>query len=151
MRILLVGEEGCGKSSLLHTLFFGSNCGGIVCLSVIENGKNIGKNAIDIESGKSIVFCRIKEKADFRGITTKKYIINPQALRFCIQTIEDSLHKPLILIDEFGHLELGGNGLYEVTKKVIESKKNIIIVLRQSLLSRFLEIFPNSFKILQLR
>jgi nucleoside-triphosphatase THEP1 len=146
-----VGKEGCGKSSLLHNLFFGSNCGGIVCLPVIEKGKNIGKNALDIESSKSIVFCRIKEKADFRGISTKKYIINPKALDFCIQTIENSLHKPLILIDEFGILELQGTGLYTVTKKVIESNKNSIIVLRQSLLSRFLKIFPNSFKILQLQ
>ena len=139
MKFLLVGKKGCGKSTLLYSLFKEYDCGGIVCLPIVEEDKQVGKDAINMATHESTIFCRIKEKADFNGILIGKYIIRREAMDFCIKAFGESLNKKIIIIDEFGYLEMEEKGLYEIIKKILETDKNVIIALRQELEEAFLK------------
>jgi nucleoside-triphosphatase THEP1 len=150
MKILLLGEKESKKSQILWTLFKKSNCGGIICIPVFQGTTKIGKDAIDMTDNRRHVFCRIKEIAEFDGIPTEKYIISEAGIQFCIDALKKSVEKDLIIVDEFGPLELQGGGIYQIAKEIIESEKNVIIVLRKNLEKRFLERFPYLFEKLYL-
>lgn len=146
MKVLLIGEKGAGKSSLLYSLFK-DGAGGIICLPVFKDGGEIGKDAINLLNGERKRFCRIKERADFDGIEIGKYVVDYDGIEFCIAALEEALEKSnFIILDEFGLLEMKGGGLYEITKKIIEGDKDALIVLRKELEKEFLEKFPYQFK-----
>ncbi len=146
MRILFLGKKGSGKSSLLATLFKNGDCGGIICPSVFEEGTLLGKDAINLITGERCVFCRIKERATFEGTETRNYIVSREGIEFCIQALEQAREKWLIIIDEVGPLELAGEGLYEITKEILESERNVVVVVREELEEEFLRAFPYEFK-----
>ena len=142
MKILLSGNRGSGKSLLLYALFHGSNCGGVICVPSFQNGDYIGKDAIGMSSGKKQMFCRLKEKADCVGIESGNYIISEDGMKFFRDELEASLEKKFIIIDEFGPLELRKKGVYPVVKQIIESDKNVVVVVRKTIESCFIALFP---------
>jgi len=147
MKILFIGKKASGKSTLLYSLFKNYRCGGIVCLPVFKNGKEIGKDAVNLMNNERRRFCRIKEEADFKGIKVGRYLIDPKGIKFCIDALNEAMEKSdLIIFDEFGKLEMEGRGLYEVAEKIIEGDKNAIIVLREELEKEFMKKFPHEFK-----
>ena len=146
MKLLLIGKKGCGKSSLLYTLFDGCNIGGVICISVFEKGERIGKDAVNMVDGKRCLFCRITNMANFKGVKTQEYVISKDGIRFCINALEKAMEKDSIIIDEFGPLEMKEKGVYETAKKIIESEKNVVIVLRKNLEEKFLRKFPYKFE-----
>lgn len=146
MKILFIGKKGCGKSSLLYTIFQNCECGGIICIPVFEEGKRIGKDAVNMMNKSKAIFCRIKSKANFEGIETHNYIISREGIKFCIDALEEAMEKNLIIIDEFGPLEMKGQGIYKAAKKIMDSDKDVIIVLRKELEKEFLKKFPYNFE-----
>ena len=148
MKVLLVGKKGSGKSTLIYSLFKNYDCGGIVCLPVIEKGHLVGKDAIDMDTHRSNVFCRVNRKADFDGFSVGKYIIKPEGITFCIEAIKNSFNKDILLIDEVGPLEIQGKGFHGITHKVLKEDKNCVIILRKQLMDTFFAKFPYRFTIL---
>jgi len=146
MKILFIGEKGSGKSSLLYSIFKKCDCGGIVCIPVFEGEKLIGKDAVNMANKRRKLFCRIKSKADFEGIEMENYVISEEGIKFCIEALEEAMKKELVIIDEFGILEVREKGIFQAAKKIIEDKENVIIVLRKGLEEKFLEKFPYKFE-----
>jgi len=146
MRILFLGKKGSGKSSLLSALFPPGHCGGIITPAVFEGGMYVGKDAVNLITGERYPFCRIREKASFDGVETKKYVVSREGIAFCIRALEQARREPLIIIDEVGLLELAGEGLYEITKEILESERNVVVVVREELEEEFLRAFPYEFK-----
>lgn len=147
MKILLIGNRNIGKSTLLYSLFKNCKYGGIVCIPVFKNGMKIGTDAIDLLNNKKETFSRIKSMANFDGIETERYVISIKGLKFCIKALERAYEKSnFIIIDEFGRLEMKEEGIYSIAKKIIESNKSTIIVLRKEIEKEFLKKFDKNFK-----
>jgi len=152
MKILFKGERNSGKSSRIYEILKNKNCGGIVCLPVFENGIKIGSDAVDMMSGRRVIFTRRKEIADFEGIDTENYRISNDGINFCIIAIEKSIGScKWTIIDEFGRLEKEKKGLYDVIRKGIEEDKNMIIILRGSMERIFLKMFPYKFESIDIK
>jgi len=139
MKILLIGERNSGKSTFLYNLFKISDCGGIICLPVFKNGKKIGTDAINLLNKEKEIFCRLKKFANFDGIEMGRYIISYRGIEFCKKALKEAKERDLIIIDEFGFLEINGEGIYEEAKEIIESNKNVIVVLRKGIEKEFIK------------
>ena len=75
MRILVLGESRCGKSSLLYNFFIECSCGGIVCLPVFTyDNCYIGKDVLDLATHKRHLFCHLKKfEKEFISMTPGVY------------------------------------------------------------------------------
>ena len=69
-----------------------------------------------------------------------------------IEVLEQTAHitgkKLLIVIDEFGYLEIEKKGYYNSVKKVLNGDKDVIIVVREDLLKNFIEEFKGEYFVL---
>lgn len=151
MRILLLGKKRSGKSSLLSALFPPGHCGGIITPAVFENGVYVGKDAVNLLTGERRPFCRIKERAPFEGVATRKYIVSREGIAFCMRALEQARCEPLIIIDEVGPLELSGEGIHEEVHTVLKDETHhVLLVVREELEEEFLRAFPYVFRKLYL-
>lgn len=155
MRILVLGEHRCGKSSLLYNFFIKYSCGGIVCLPVFTyDNCYIGKDVFDFATHKRHLFCRLKKFASFSGIETKRYINSFDGISFANSAIEQAFLNQLnpIIIDEIGSLEMKGEGLFQMLKKILEDEKLFtILVLRKKLENEFTSMFPGVYSKLYIK
>ncbi|MCD6474043.1 MAG: hypothetical protein J7K47_03955 [Thermoplasmata archaeon] len=151
MKILVTGKKDSGKSTFLYNVCKKCKCSGAICLPVFENGIKIGSDVINLLNGKREVFARVKEKALFSGITTDRYVINQEGMNHAIKAIEEGIRSDTILIiDEVGSLEMRGKGYYKILEKAIQHN-NVVMVVRKSILKKFLKKFPGNYFILELR
>ena len=74
-----------------------------------------------------------------RAPRTAKYFFNPECISFGIQAIDRGTSSDILLVDELGPIELGGEGFSKVVEQIASGKiKNCIVVIRKELLSAFL-------------
>ena len=152
MKLIITGKRNSGKSTLVYNLCKKCKCYGVICLPVFENGIKIGTDAIDLMTGKKKIFSRIKEKANYKGIEMHRYVISKDGLNHAINAIENALTKEgIIVIDEFGYLEKEKKGYYNSVKKILNSDKDAIIVVREDVLKNFIEELKGGYFILNMK
>ena len=150
MKILLTGEKNSGKSTFAYNMCK-NRCSGVICLPVFENGIKIGSDAINLIDGKRKIFSRIKEKANYEGIEMHNYIISHEGMKHAIKAIEMGLKsKKMIVLDEIGNIEMKHFGYYFILKKILDSNKNAIIIVRKSIIKKFMEEFPGNYIIIEI-
>jgi len=138
MLIVVSGTVGIGKTTVCKKVSdlarsLGYNIGGIITYKAPDNGIIIE----DVRTGKRKVLASINDI--YTGPRTKRYFFNPKGIDFGIRAIESGTSADVLLVDEIGHLELGGEGFTNVTKLVRAGEAaNCILVIRQELLSTFL-------------
>jgi nucleoside-triphosphatase len=142
MNIILTSDPGIGKTTVcekLIGLFKENNVvfGGILCKDdMIE----------DLGTGEKKKFLFKEEQPESERIGP--YFIKKDVLKFGEQAILNS--EGVTFIDEFGPLELTKKkGFYEVTKKVLPKKNNIILI-RKIILKGFMREFPDEYKIFEI-
>ncbi|MBC8511380.1 MAG: hypothetical protein H8D32_00170, partial [Dehalococcoidia bacterium] len=91
----------------------------------------------DIRTGETRVLA--STGGIYQGPRTAKYFFNPEGIDFGIQAIDSGIASDVLLVDELGPIELGGEGFSEVVEQIASGKiKNCIVVIRKGLLSAFL-------------
>lgn len=140
MVIVITGSIGIGKTTVCRKFIemarrWGRTCGGIVSY------KTPDKRIIveDIQTGHKEILA--STASIFRGPCTPMYFFNPDGIDFGIQAIDKGYYCNILIIDEIGQLELGGQGFINAIE-VIRGKKSddIILVIRKELLSAFLPL-----------
>lgn len=139
--LIYTGPVKSGKSSRLYSVFKDrENTAGILSL-VIKNKKylySIRKKEtklLEIEG-------RIKET---EIIMIGKYKFDKTIFEWGRNILRDDLkfNPELLIIDEIGPLELAGSGLapvaFEIIEKSLESKQKVLVVVRDTLVNKFLE------------
>jgi len=142
MVIIVTGAIGVGKTSVCRKLIEialnqGFTCGGILTDKATSSSLIVE----DISSGKTETFASTDNVYD--GPRTPKYSFNPRGIDFGLQAIAKGVSADILVVDEFGHLELRGEGFARALDIIKAGKiKNCILVIRTELLPAFLPLLP---------
>jgi len=134
---LLIGDRNSGKSTLVYGAVkkMNSSCGGVISLPVMDKGKKVGMDALDIMTGKTVILAR---DGNSSGIKVGRYTLSVEGLKHGSNSIYNAVEKcKLVVIDEFGPLEMNGGGMAEATEHALENS-NVLIVTRRKLKDEFL-------------
>ncbi|PIQ09316.1 MAG: hypothetical protein COW71_07250 [Ignavibacteriales bacterium CG18_big_fil_WC_8_21_14_2_50_31_20] len=139
---IITGKIRSGKTTFLQNL--------ILSLSEVEGiiQPTIGEKRFfqDVKS-KQIkeITSQEKNESTFR---LGKFIFNDKSFLWAKNILEKAVNdvSKIIIVDEYGPLEISGKGLEPVVSKIIESVKNnknmkLIIIVRETLAEEFIEKF----------
>lgn len=138
MVIIITGAIGIGKTTVCEQVIrivrsSGYSCGGVLTYKA-EHGTLI---VSDIQTGERAILAGAANTFD--GPRTPRYSFNPEAVKFGKRAIDKALDSDVVVIDELGHLELGGEGFARSLDFVKTGRvKNAILVIRKRLLADFL-------------
>jgi nucleoside-triphosphatase THEP1 len=148
--LLVVGEPGSGKTSWCREYIgwrreSGSSVGGILCPAIEQQGQRVGSNALDLLTGQEVPFARLSRQRSFKaGEKVGDYTISRNGISFAREAIRQAVESrcDLVVIDEFGPLELDGKGLMPAVELALASAVNVLIVVRSSLREALQRRFP---------
>lgn len=154
MRILLTGKIGIGKTSVCEKIVERAKKNGFTCCGVLtrrleEGGGNTGLLVEDISTGnKKVLAHRITDGKIPKGIRFCNFIFIESAIEFA----KKALFKrgDLLVIDEFGYLELEGRGFKNALLAFkSEINKNSILVVRNELKEEVSKLLGCDFKVFE--
>ena len=138
MVVIVTGAIGIGKTTVCEEVIKiirnkGYSCGGIITYKI----RNEDIVIEDIQTGETKTLASISNV--YQGPRTTKYSFSPDGIDFGIQAIEKGISPDVLVVDEIGQLELGGQGFAKIIKQIgTDDIKNCILVIRKTLLSDFL-------------
>ena len=141
MRLLVTGKPGSGKTSWCRQYIYrqrksGSTVGGILSPAIEKHSKRVGSNALDLLTGQDVPFARLSRYNPFKGgEVVGDYTISREGISFACEAIKQAVESrcDLVVIDEFGPLELFGGGLLPAVELALGSPADVLIVVRSSL------------------
>lgn len=157
---LLTGPVNSGKSRYVKVLIellradFSIKIGGIINHGLFRAGSKIGYQCEDLLTGRRNEFAKkLKENTLYYtssllqngDVKLGSWVILKEGLLFAIQALEQAfLQKAeLIIVDEFGILELDGEGFRTIVDRLIKTRLNLLIVVREDLLKEVTEIYKS--------
>jgi len=138
MVIIVTGDIGAGKTTVCQKVIElardrGYTCGGILTFKDPDESLTI----LDIQTEEREILASTDK--DFGGPQTPKYSFSPEGIDFGIRAIENGAASDILIVDEIGRLELGGEGFVRSLELIRTGRvKNSILVIRKQLLSGFL-------------
>ena len=138
MVIIVTGTIGIGKTTVCEKVVSivrsaGYTCGGILTYKALDESLTI----LDIQTGERETLASTDNIFD--GPRTPKYSFNPEGIDFGNRAINRGTASDVLIVDEIGYLELGGEGFVKSLELIREDKvRNSILVIRKQLLSAFL-------------
>lgn len=141
--ILWTGPKHSGKTTAAFKLIEKAKANdfqvtGIVAPSVYDQGKLVGFEISDIRSGKrALLVRRIKKNSPFL-FTTKGFRFGGKIL-----SAKSTAAASLIIIDEFGPLELAGKGWRKYIDKLSATPALLLLVVRKELIKKVKRLYEN--------
>jgi nucleoside-triphosphatase THEP1 len=142
---ILTGDKGSGKTTLLRDLvqdFQMKNLlvGGIISPVVYDGPTRVGFDVVNIQSQNRSPLCRVNSEE--KGVKVGDFEFFEEGIRFG----NDALNLKnlpgckLIIIDEAGPLELGGNGWATSLGQIVDNLScPLLLVVRDSLIEKVKE------------
>ena len=143
MLTILTGPVHSGKTSLLRAKFDqwkkrDPAAGGFLSPVVRKEGKRLGYDLLDLSTGKTFPFLRLKGKPDWEAVGP--FFVIPRTLdraRAIVRRVPPNGH---LIVDELGPLELRGGGLWQaVSEALSRPSAGILVVIRAGILDSFLD------------
>lgn len=138
---ILTGKVGTGKTSSLMSLVKSQNNLSGILQPVID-----GKRFIYFIDADEKMELELEASTNRKCIDIGKYKFDITALEWAKGSLRfvDSLNPKILIIDEFGKLELQGRGLEPVVSQIIDERRNenantIILVVRDYLVEQAVE------------
>lgn len=148
MIYILTGPINTGKTSwLIDDFKKRKNADGFACRKVRINGVHIGYELVHLRTGETCQFIRKIEyipedwNEAFRlGI---HYSFNKEGHAFATRITDEALnnHVDFFYLDEVAHLELKGQGFADILKRVLVSKIDMLLVVREALVEKITDAF----------
>lgn len=142
--IIITGDINSGKStSLLNSLYIleknkREKIGGIICRPYFKDN-NKYYNVLELSSGNEY-FLNTYSDSEITVEIGRFKLLKSSLNKMNNAIIKDIENKKIIIIDEFGRLELNGNGLIKGILYALDSKKNLIIIIRENIIDKALKI-----------
>lgn len=145
--ILWTGEKHSGKTTTVANLVetvreSGFNVAGILAPSIYRDGKLIGFDILDIQS-------QIRTRLATRNTNPNsigRFIFSPDGWQLGNSALNTALTSPvdLVVIDEFGPLELEGRGWRENVDELLDGTNALILlVVRRELAEQVQQLYDN--------
>jgi len=144
MVIIVTGDIGAGKTTVCQKVIElardqGYTCGGILTFKDPDETLTV----LDIRTGEREILASTHKAFD--GPRTPKYSFSTECIDFGIQAIESGTASDVLIVDEIGRLELGGEGFIKSLELIkAGAVKNSILVIRKELLSDFIAEIGNA-------
>ena len=145
--ILWVGEKHSGKTTALADLVGlardeGFNVAGILAPSLYRDGRLIGFDVLDLRDGTRAPLARRETRADARAPFT--FIDEGLGLGTAALSEEATESADLIVVDEFGPLELSGRGWRSSVESLLASDKpTVLLVVRRELVDAVRQMYAD--------
>ncbi len=140
--IILTGHKNSGKTGFANRAADilkekGFRVGGILSMSITEDGGKTGYNLFDLRNGEFTLLCSMYNFSS--DIRTGRFGFYDEGLLAGNFSLRDYDYD-IIFIDEAGRLELDGGGWSESIEKALKNYNGImVLVIRQSLKDLFIE------------
>lgn len=141
--IVLTGTVGVGKTRAAREVVpqlqqRGYQVGGVISPRIMNSGKTLGYDVVDLSTGESSEFVRSGPPGERVG----RFFLRSAGLKFAREVVEQAIVRcNPVFIDEVGRLELNGRGLAPCVSNLLDSDKQGIYLVRERFLSRFLKVF----------
>jgi len=141
--ILLTGPKHSGKTIFLQKLVErlkkeNFRIAGFTASSVYEGAFLLGFDLTDIQSGRGVKFARRKSASDTFEFSEEGYRFGREILES-----KETRNADLIIIDEFGPMELEGGGWRKNIDLLLENKKCLLLVVREELVKAVKQLYSN--------
>ncbi len=144
--ILITGEVNSGKTSFLMELsgklqsIPGLDTGGFIARGIFRENEKKGFKLVDIKTNQSCLICTTEPIEGWEKV--RKFYFNPEAFAFGEHLLIESAEADVIIIDEFGPLELAGGGWKKSIERILDHPNGyLILTVRKSLLEETVFIF----------
>jgi nucleoside-triphosphatase THEP1 len=146
MIYIITGEINSGKSSYLRYLFHQNRTGdGFYNRKIFLDSTYIGQEMVHLSTGAICPFSYRLEHVPVPWdelFTYQDYSFSHNGFLFCRDIINHAVYNlEPFYIDEIGPLELQEKGLFLDFKELLQTKKDIYVVIRDRCLSDVLEKF----------
>jgi len=141
MNCIVTGETGVGKTTTCRSFIKMASARGIHCGGVLSLKTKTGAiTAQNIKTGSETILAGLDDNGE--GIQVGRYFFYEDGLEFGRQAIMDAIDCDVLIVDELGALELGGNGFASAIAVINHHRKlNAVVVIRRRYLARFLLLF----------
>jgi nucleoside-triphosphatase THEP1 len=131
--LIIHGERGSGKTSRTRDFVEkarskGYTIRGVLSERILENGETIGYDCLDLGPGDNFPLVRLRNRVDsdeWELFGNLIFAFNRTGFRRANRLLKTAAMKmddnTLIIVDEYGHLEKGKQGLYPGLLEVINS------------------------------
>lgn len=142
--ILWIGPKHSGKTTAAAKLIekakaTGFQVAGIIAPAIYDNGKLIGFDIIDLQNRKHAILARRKKENELFSFTSKGLRFGRAAL-----SKKSAGQADLIIVDEFGPLELAGKGWRNCVDNLLSSTTVfLLLVVRKELTKRVRKLYEN--------
>jgi nucleoside-triphosphatase len=141
--ILITGKKHSGKTTFVQKLAErlkkeNFSIAGFIAPSVYEGAFLLGFDLADIQNSQKNKFARRKS-------TTDNFEFSEEGYRFGRKILEseETRNADLIIIDEFGPMELEGQGWRKNVDSLLENQKCLLLVVREELVEKVEKLYSN--------
>ncbi|MEA1943977.1 MAG: NTPase [Euryarchaeota archaeon] len=146
-RIAITGQPRIGKTTVCRQVIdlLDCNIGGMLCSDIIEDGKRVGFELLDLKTGEKGVLAHISG----HGPKIGKYHVNVHDLsEIGVRAIENAMDSDLIIIDEIAPMELRSQRFIRTVERALASDKDMLVVLHQRSHHPLVELIREEFDVI---
>jgi nucleoside-triphosphatase len=144
--VLWVGPKHSGKTTTATEMVEslrsdGHSVGGILAPSLYRDGRLVGFDVVDVFSGRRGPLLRLGRPGD-----VGPFVFEAEGVGLGESALASSYcrQSDLIIIDEFGPLELAGRGWREAIDRLVEANDSLLLlVVRQSLCTTVSKLYAS--------
>lgn len=144
LMMILTGNRGCGKTTLLKRIIMENNLAvqGFLSLKIVEDGVPVGIRILTLPEREEIFMATATRRKS--GLSTGYYSFEKEAFQRLDERFALFDNNLPFILDEFGLLEMKGLGHYNLFKRLVSSRLKMLVVVRSDLLDEFVSRYAIS-------
>ncbi len=143
--VIITGEKNSGKTNWLDLIVQraearGYAVGGFLSRGIWSNSQKIGYDLEDIHTGEKRPLARRTETPGAGELVAGSYVFDPLVFDWAGRSLRDERSADVLIVDEFGPLEMLGNGFEPAITWLVGHFSGILVIsVRPALMDALLQ------------